>query len=181
MTGRRAAGPHRSAVRDRDELVPLVAALLGLLEHRADAPDVELVVDDARLERRPLLREQHLRGSMRADGAEERDALVVVLPAGLADARVRRHVDARLRAVHARLPGALGAGDAAVPVELSRVLAEVPDVALGVLAVPVRRALLEAAAYVEPVAHGGAGDSVDRLRPVENSDHVTGTLAVLDP
>ena len=41
------------ALGDGDELVALVAALLGLLEHGADAADVQLVVDHARLERRP--------------------------------------------------------------------------------------------------------------------------------
>ena len=56
---RRAATPELLAVvRDGDELVSLVAAALGLLEHGADAADVQLVIDGPRLERRRLLDEQ---------------------------------------------------------------------------------------------------------------------------
>src|SRR2546421_9266382 len=59
--GRGAASP----VANRHELEPLGVALHGLLTHRPDAADVDLVVDHARLEPRCLLREQRVPG---ADG-----------------------------------------------------------------------------------------------------------------
>src|SRR5205085_737079 len=93
-------------------------------------------------------------------------ALVVLLPAELPQARVGGHEDAGLSAVNAGRPGALGAGDATVRVQFGGVLAEVPDVAARVLAVPVDRALAEAASQVEPVVDDDAGDAGDRLRLV---------------
>src|SRR5438067_4418530 len=66
-------------------------------------------------------------------------------------------------------------------VELGRVLAEVPDVAAGVLAVPVGRALLEPAAEVEAVADGDAGNAHDFLRETGDDNHVPRPLTVLRP
>src|SRR5205085_8966145 len=73
---------------ERHELVALAPAVLGLLEHGPDPAHVELVVDDAGLERRPLLRQD----SVRAEHAQDREvifglSLVELLPAGLPDAR----------------------------------------------------------------------------------------------
>src|SRR5436305_597019 len=97
----------------RDELQPFVPALDRLLEHRADATHVELVVEDSGLERRPFLRQQglvrrHVRNADR--GAETEDLEVIVrmapvelLPASLADRRVGGHVDPG----HGAVPAAL--------------------------------------------------------------------------
>src|SRR4051794_27142638 len=102
------------AVLNRHERVPLDPALHRLLEDGADPAHVVLVVDHAGLERRPLLGEERRRGGgggrLHA-GGERADpevvlglALEVLLPRRLTDARVHRHVDARPRAAHARLP-----------------------------------------------------------------------------
>jgi hypothetical protein len=66
----------------------------------------------------------------------------------------------------------------AVRVELGGVLAEVPDVAFLVLAVPVGGALAGATAQVEPVVRDDAGDAVDRLGLVR--ENVARGLAVRD-
>ena len=100
----------------------------------------------------------------RAHGVEQADhlevilgvALVVLLAARLSDARLCRHVDARLRAGDTRRPRALRARDVAVRVELGGPLAEVPDVAVRVLAVPVGGALLEVPVEIEEVTDGDA-------------------------
>src|SRR5207244_12264035 len=71
-------GRRRPLAPERDELQALVAALDGLLEHGPDSANVELVVDDAGLERRPLLRQQSVarrrvrdaHRSVQADDAE---------------------------------------------------------------------------------------------------------------
>src|SRR5205085_11972708 len=96
------------AASERDELVALVRALLRLLEHRADAPDVQLVVHSSRLERRRLLRQDGV-APEHADHLELvlRMAFVVLLLQGLPDPRMRRDVDARTSTVDARPPGTL--------------------------------------------------------------------------
>src|SRR4051794_22346899 len=108
-------------------------------------------------------------------------ALVELLPPRLADPRVRRHVDAGSRAVDARDPRAGGASDPAVLVELGGVLAEVPDVAARVLAIPVRSPLLEPAAQVQPVVDDHAAHPIDRLAAVCDHDDIAGRDAILDP
>src|SRR4029077_4972205 len=68
---------------DRDELVSLVGASLRLFEDVSDAADVHLVVDHARLEWSPLLREKRVRFPGRGHGVEEADDLEVVLGVAL--------------------------------------------------------------------------------------------------
>src|SRR5207302_2134516 len=110
-----------------------------------------------------------------------RVALVELLERGLAEAWMAREVDPRRGAVDAGRPGAFGALDVPVRVELGRVLAEVPDVAVRVLCVPVGGALLEPAKEVEPVADSDAGNALDLPRLVRDDDEVAGPLAVLHP
>src|SRR5205823_9981680 len=76
-------------------------------------------------------------------------------------------------------PGSLGARDAPVWVELGRVLAEVPDVAVRILAVPVGCALPQPAAEVEPIAHDRAGHAGDGADVVRDRDDVARAQAVL--
>src|SRR5256885_8273899 len=147
-----ATRPGSAAASDRHQVQVLVAALHGLLAHRADPAHVVLGVDDARLQRRPLLRLQE-----RAVLAEDPEvvlgvALVELLLAGLSDLGMRGHEDAGPRAVLAGLPGPRGIRQAAVLVEGTGGLAVVEDVAATVLRVPVRGLLRQLAMQVEPVA-----------------------------
>jgi hypothetical protein len=87
---------------------------------------------------------------------------VVLLPVAVAMPRVRRHDDAGLRAVDSRFPGVACPYEASV-LELERVLAQVPDVALLVLRVVVEGPLDGAAALRDRVAHDGAADAEDLL------------------
>src|SRR5215467_9263702 len=89
-------------------------------------------------------------------------------------------IDAGFSPVDACFPGALGARDVAVSIELGSVLAEVPDVAVRVLAVPVGRALLEPAPHVEAIAHRDAGHTFDAPDPVGGYDDVASGVTVLD-
>src|SRR4029079_18854639 len=111
--------PSRPAA--RDQLAALVPAALSLLEHDADPAHVELVVDHARFERRPFLSEHRVR----AEQAQDLEvvlglALVVLLATGQPNARMRRHVDARLRSCDARAPGPARSRHAAASVERRR-------------------------------------------------------------
>ena len=144
-------------------------------QHRPDIPDVELLLDDLRLERRRVL------GLERAREVAERDAdrlveaehlrpvlglaRVVLLPVGHADLRLGGEQDARQRSVDARLPGARVAGGLAV-LELGRVLAEVPEVAVVVLRVPVERVLDGHAVLGHEVVDDPRLDTHNRARPV---------------
>src|SRR3954467_11801447 len=111
----------------RDEHELLVAALDRLLGDGAVAAHVDLVVDDALLQRRRLPRHHRARGAHRGglDLRRERQdpelvlgvPLVELLARGVADPRMRRHEDARLRAVDAGLPPALAALDLAALLE----------------------------------------------------------------
>src|SRR5436190_7840283 len=193
--GSRCAGPRRLPSEDRlaaahrYELVALAAAAHGLLEHRADPAHVVLVVEDAGLEPRELLREEcAVRGRRRgADARRQADhrelvlglAPVVLLPPALSGARVRRHVDPGPRTVDAGLPRALRAGHLARGVQFRRGLAVVPDVAGRVLRVPVGRALVQPAPGVEQVADDGAAHTLDRLRLVRDREDLARRLAVL--
>src|SRR5205814_171506 len=107
-------------------------------------------------------------------------ALVELLPARLAGVRVNRHVDPRHGTVPACLPGALCARDVAAGVELGGRLAEVPDVALPILGVPVGRALAKLPAQIEPIFHDDARDALDPLRPAGDGHDVARDPAVLD-
>src|SRR5438270_12054722 len=91
-------------------------------------------------------------------------ALVELLPHRLPDVWPAGDVDTRHRPVATRLPGALGARDLAVLVQLGRRLAEVPHVAVLVLCVPVRRPLVEPTREEEPVVQGDAANALDQLR-----------------
>src|SRR5436190_24356166 len=93
------------------KLPRLVAALDGLLLHQAGAANVELVVERAGLERRPLLREQRV--SRQPDHREVvlGVALEVLLTERPADHWVRGHEDSRVCAVDTGPPGALAARD----------------------------------------------------------------------
>ena len=105
----------------------------------------------------------------------------VLLEAFLADARVGRHQNPGARALHARPPRALAARHLAALVELGGVLAEVPDVALRVLGVPVVRLLLEVAVEPQAVVDDHALHAGDLDRPVGDRHHLARALAVLDP
>ena len=108
-------------------------------------------------------------------------ALVELLLCGAADPRPREHEDAGPRAVDAGPPRPFGVRHVSALVELGGVLAEVPDVALLVLAVPLGRALAEMAAQIEPVLDDDARDAVDLLRPMGDDDDVAGGMTVLAP
>src|SRR5581483_6315189 len=96
------------------------------------------------------------------------------------DAVAGRHVDAWLGSVDASRPGARGACDVAAGIELGGLLAEVPDVAIRVLAVPVGCLLAQSTAEIEPIVDDDARHAVDRLRLVGDGEDVARGLAVLD-
>src|SRR5438128_1126202 len=106
-------------------------------------------------------------------------APVELLAPRLAYRRARRHVDPGDRPVSAGLPGALGACDPSLPIELGRRLAEVPDVAGLVLRVPVGRPLTEPPVEVEAVVDDDARDTLDQLGRVQDCDDVAGGVAIL--
>src|SRR5581483_10148967 len=110
------------------------------------AAHVQLVVADARLERSPLLGQQPVPSEV-PEHAEVilGVALPVLLEAGRTDARLGGHQDPGAGALHARLPGPFPRRHLAAAVELCSVLAEIPDVPLAVLRVPVLRPLGEPA------------------------------------
>src|SRR4051794_40785876 len=97
------------------------------------------------------------------------------------DDRVPLHEDARDGAIDAGVPAALGADDAAVRVELLRVLTEVPDVAGPVLDVVVEGRLLELAIQPQLVVDDDAGHPGDDLRSAGDRCDVLRVLAVLGP
>ena len=69
---------------------------------------------------------------------------------------------------------------AAVRVELGGLLAEVPHVAVRVLAVPVGGALLEVPVEIQEVTDRNAAGAVDRSRCMRDDHDVAGALPVLD-
>ena len=75
---------------------------------------------------------------------------------------MREHDDPGDGAGDAGLPRAVRAEEAAVPVVLLRVLAQVPDVAVLVLRVPVLGVLDQAAVELDDVVHDRRGDADDR-------------------
>src|SRR5207302_10227487 len=160
----------------------------GLL-HGADSAHVVLVVEDARLERRPLLREERAaRGDVRdAHGGGERHdlkvilrmSLVVLLAGALADAWMSWDVDAGLRAVRTGEPRALATGDVTIRVQFRRRLTEVPHVSLFVLRVPIRGAFFEVPSLEESVVHLGRADTGNQPRPNDHGDDVARRLSVL--
>src|SRR5215212_1309449 len=179
-----------SAVRYRHQPADLVAALHGPLLHHADPAHVELVVDHAGLERRPLPREQRavaeaaVRDGHRRVPAEDLEVVLgvaaeVLLRCAEADARVHGHDDAAPRAVAAGLPRALGARRVAVAVELARVLAEVPDGAGAVLGEPVARVLDHAPVLEDAVADDAGVHALDQLGAVGDAHDVARGRAVL--
>src|SRR5215470_2529611 len=91
-------------------------------------------------------------------------ALEVFLVEAVADGRVGFHDDAGLCAAYAGLPGAGGVGElAGLVVEGSGGLAEVPDVAVLVLGVPVVGVLVELAVAEHGVVHDHRRDAQDRF------------------
>ena len=94
------------------------------------------------------------------------------------DAGMCGHVDTRTSPVDPRLPRALGARDSAVLVEFGRVLTEVPNVAVRVLAVPVGRPLSKTTADEEAVADDDTRHPGDRLRGSPDGDDVARGLTV---
>src|SRR5918998_281126 len=172
-----------SAIAAREAHQLLAAAASGDVQREdgAGAARVELVLDGPGLQRRPVARhEDAIEGSRRHLRAlAEREHLPAVL--GLAgavllaiphpDPRARGHDHPRLRAIDARLPRARARADLAVLV-LLRVLAEVPDVAVGVLRVPVLRVLDEPAGLGDAVVDDARDDpGGDALRPRRHRDH----------
>src|SRR6476620_5493343 len=129
--------------------VDLEVADDGLLENVAQAVDVPLAVEHARLERCPLLglhRARKRAKGHRHAGAHTLDLEVVLGVAGeelldesVHDVRMSWHEDAGLRAGHAGLPRAFRAHHVAMAVVLGRVLTEVPDGAGLVLRIEVAR------------------------------------------
>src|SRR6185503_19912537 len=167
----------------------LARTLHTRLLHLTDAPRIELGVDHAWLKRRGLGRLDDIRegpvGHLHRLGEALdpepilRVPLVELLPEGLTDLRVRRHEDARLGPVHARLPGALPRHDAAVGADLPGRFAEVPDRSLAVLRIPVVGVLSHLPAPEEPVADDDAWDAEDLLDPVRDGEYVD-VLSVLE-
>src|SRR3954451_4410503 len=146
--------PARSDDVDEDE--PLGPTANGVLLHLADTADVVLVVENAWLQGGRLLCPQ---GMAEVSVRDCDDAVAVddpervlrltaepFLPEATVELRVRLHVHARLRPVHAGVEGAGALHDPAVPVQLGGVLPEVPDVAARVLGVVVAGPVREAAA-----------------------------------
>src|SRR4029077_3632482 len=103
----------------RDEGVALVASAHRLLEDRAHPADIELVIDDARLERSPLPRQQggrrggprcvYVRGEAEDAKVILRVALVELLQAVLPAPGMAWHEDPGVRSVDTAAPAALGA------------------------------------------------------------------------
>src|SRR4029450_10221440 len=106
-------------------------------------------------------------------------ALVELLPEGGSCLRVRRHVDPGLRTVDSRPPGALPGSHVPLPIELGGVLAEVPDIALGVLRVPLAGAPGDLALGVEVVTNRRRAYALDCPRRVRRRDDLSGRLPVL--
>src|SRR5439155_19390081 len=97
-------------------------------------------------------------------------AAVELLAERLAHPRVGGHEDPRPRPVDARLPRAGARLHPALGVVLHRLLAEVPDVALAILRVPVVRGLLELAVEPRAVEDHGRGDPEDLLRVARDGE-----------
>src|SRR3954462_15852610 len=141
---------RRASTLDRAQPRQLLALRDGLLLDHADTAAVPfqlvLLVDRAVLEREQRPLEAAVRRSHSAAAAEHLGLVPgvpgrVLLPVGIAAVRVGEHDDAGLAVADAGLPGPVVLHPAPV-LEVARVLAEVPDVALLVLRVPVEGALL---------------------------------------
>jgi hypothetical protein len=94
---------------------------------------------------------------------------VVLLAVGIAGLRVRLHQDPGLGFVNSGLPGAGVLNEVPVLV-VERALAEVPDVAVLVLRVPVERVLCERAVDEDAVVDDAAGDAEDLARRAQHGD-----------
>src|SRR4051794_11090547 len=131
---------------------------------------VETAVGDTTGEAQPEHRRLILRHALG-------EFLVIMVP------RLRSglHDDAGNGAVHPGLPGALRADHVAVLIELSGVFAEIPDVALDVLGIPVGGVLGELPVLEGEVAHHRAGDAQDLFGLVGDEHLVDGGCPVLHP
>src|SRR3954469_843213 len=167
-----------------DELRPVRGARDGELEHDADTLRVDLLLDDVGLDAAEVARLERVlepavgnRGEcVQADDARAVLGLapVVLLAIGQADPRVRGEDDSRVGAVDACLPRAFLRLGLSVLV-LGRVLAEVPEVALAVLGVPVEGVLLDLAVLAHLVVDDASLDPHDRLGPIRDGhDHARG-------
>src|SRR5712691_1411846 len=175
---------------DRDEVLFLGTALDHDRAHVANALDVVLVLDDPTLERRPLaclqgVFEPAVRNRDRLAPAEDRRhilgvARVVLLAIDVPDARIGFHHDAGLRAFDSGLPRPVAANPLAVD-EVRRVLAEVPDVPMLVLRVPVEGLLLTLAPDQYLIEDDGRTDAEDHLRLVRDEDGNPARLSFLGP
>src|SRR5215212_81855 len=166
-------------------------ALLGPPERDlldiTDATHVVLVLGGARLERRPLLGlhrvvrgdEGHRGGCVAVEDLEVilGVSLVELLARRQSHPRMAREEDAGAGAVAAGLPGALARDHVAVAVELLGVLAEVPDVAVVILRVPVVGDLPRLAVSQHHVMDHGGPHAQDPLGPVHDA-HPVGEPAV---
>src|SRR4029079_4665170 len=106
------------------------------------------------------------------------DAGLVLLAVRTPRDRDGRHDDPGLPAFHFRGPGAFGA-DATEREVLLRVLAEVPDVPLLVLGVPVVGVFLHGAVVLLDIVDDGARHAEDHLRVVRDRDLVHADLPPL--
>ena len=95
------------------------------------------------------------------------------------DGRVGLHEDAGLRSVHAGMPGTFRADDLPLRVELLRVFAEIPDVAVLVLHVVVARPFGQPATQEQAIVDDDAPDAVNRGRAVGDREDLYRRLFVL--
>src|SRR6185436_17273776 len=171
---------RRASVVDRNQPRELLALCDGLLLDHAGAAAVPLqfvlLVDRAVLEREQRPLEEAVRRPCGASAAEHLGLVHgvpgrVLLPVGIAAVRVGEHDDAGLAVADAGLPGPVVLYPAPV-LEVARVLAEVPDVPVLVLRVPVEGALLGLALREDPVQDHRRLESHDALLPVRHPDRV---------
>src|SRR6185436_9718536 len=171
---------RRASTLDRNQPRELLALCDGLLLDHADAAAVPLqlilLVDRAVLEREQRPLEKAVRRPHGAAAAEHLGLVHgvpgrVLLPVGITAVRVGEHDDAGLAVADAGLPGPVVLHPASV-LEVARVLAEVPDVPLLVLRVPVEGALLGLALREDPVQDHCGLDSHDALLPMRHPDRV---------
>ena len=159
----------------------LVAALDRLDPDDAEAAGIDLPLAHVRLQRRPFLGHEDVRPGPLAGGDRHGAghgghladvfglALVELLAVGVAGLGGGEHDDPGQRPIDAGLPRSVRRRDLAVLV-LGRLLAQVPDVALRVLAVPVERVLDQGAVLEDAVADDRRRDAHDHLRLGEHLD-----------
>jgi signal transduction histidine kinase len=159
----------------------LLRTLHRLLGHLADPLGVVLAIDDTGFERRRLLGPDGVVGKRaigdRHGGREAHDPVLVerlagpvLLVASGADLGMGRHEDAWLRSLDTRLPASRPADHLARRVVLPGSFAEVPNVALLVLGIPVPGPFDDMALLGKRVSDHGGRHAEDVLGPLR--DHV---------